>query len=79
MANKEHKNDYKSSLEILKKPEDVEIFRFPDGGAYEARIYALFLTHLKQSCECSPNRRIFDSFLSEKHILCSMVCQTPEP
>lgn len=38
MANKEHKNDYKSSLEILKKPEDVEIFGFPYGGAYEARI-----------------------------------------
>ena len=39
----------------------------------------LFLTHLQLFCECFPNRRIFDSFRSEKHIPCSMACQTPEP
>ncbi len=38
-----------------------------------------FLTHLQRSCECSPNRRIFDSFRSEKCMLCSTACQTPGP
>ena len=42
-------------------------------------IARLFLTRLQRSCECSPNRRIFDSFRSEKHSPCSMVCQTPGP
>jgi len=38
-----------------------------------------FFTHQQQSCEYSPNRRIYDSSHSEKYILCSMVCQTPGP
>ena len=30
-----------------KKPEDVEIFGFFDGGAYEARIYTLLSKHVE--------------------------------
>ena len=47
MAKKNIVVDFKSRVGILKKPGDVEIFGFSDGGAYEARICTLILNTLK--------------------------------
>ena len=47
MAKKNIVVDFKSRIGILKKPGDVEIFGFSDGGAYEARSHTHALKVLK--------------------------------